>query len=303
MKLITFSYKKDLVNKFIGAFCGDHIIDFSKSGLPNSMIDFIKIGEKGLSVGNDLINREENVEDLENIIIHAPIKQPSKILAIGLNYKDHIDEVKSSENHHSDGVNLQKKYPNVFNKQNSSVAGPFDHIHKPNISDQLDYEGELGFIIGKQCRNVSYKEAKKCIYGFTIINDYSVRDWQHRGPPHTMTMGKSWDTHCPFGPYIVTSDEVGNPHDLNLKTYVNNEIRQSSNTNLMIYDCYTILEYLSTPFTLMPGDLVATGTPEGSAVKSKKWLKPGDVVKVEIDKLGFIENSIIKEPNITKKFF
>jgi 2-keto-4-pentenoate hydratase/2-oxohepta-3-ene-1,7-dioic acid hydratase in catechol pathway len=118
-----------------------------------------------------------------------------------------------------------------------------------------------------------------------------------------MTMGKSWDTHCPFGPYIVTADEVGNPHDLKLKTFVNEEIRQSSNTNLMIYNSYKIVEYLSTAFTLKPGDLIASGTPDGSAVMTQNWLKPGDKVKVEIEKLGYIENSIIQEPKSTKLIF
>ena len=157
----------------------------------------------------------------------------------------------------------------------------------------------MGFVIGKNCRHASYDDAKECIYGFTIVNDVTVRDWQFRGPPHTMTMGKSWDTHCPFGPYIVTADEVGNPHELELKTFVNEELRQSSNTRLMIYNSYKIVEYLSTAFTLKPGDLIASGTPDGSAVTTQNWLKPGDKVKVEIEKLGYIENSIIQEPEST----
>ena len=138
--------------------------------------------------------------------------------------------------------------------------------------------------------------------GYTVVNDFTIRDWQFRGPPHTMTMGKSWDTHCPFGPYIVTADEVGDPHNLSLHTYVNGEERQKTNTGLLIYDCYTLVEYLSTAFTLLPGDLVPTGTPQGSALTTQNWLTPGDSVKVEIEKLGFIENSIIQEPRTTTKF-
>lgn len=178
---------------------------------------------------------------------------------------------------------------------------PFGDVHRPNASDWLDYEGELGFIVGKECRHVSYENAKNCIYGYTVVNDFSIRDWQFRGPPHTMTMGKSWDTHCPFGPYIVTSDEIDDPHNLTLKTFVNDEERQNTNTNLMIYDCYTLIEYLTTAFTLEPGDLIPTGTPEGSAVTTQNWLKPGDKVKVEIEGLGYIENNIIQEPNNTQK--
>ena len=110
-------------------------------------------------------------------------------------------------------------------------------MHRPNASNWLDYEGELGIVVGKSCRHVPYDQAHKAIYGYTVVNDFTVRDWQFRGPPHTMTMGKSWDTHCPFGPYIVTSDEIDDPHNLNLRTYVNNEERQNTNTSLMIFDC------------------------------------------------------------------
>jgi len=300
MKLITFSNKNKSEKSSIGAFCKDHIVDFSNSNLPNNMIEFIERGEAALSDANDLIAKEQNLLDINDIIIHAPIKQPGKVLGVGLNYKEHLAEAKEIIEEQNRNIDLQEQYPNIFNKQNSSIAGPYDHIHRPNASDQLDYEGEMGFIIGKNCRHASYDDAKECIYGFTIVNDVTVRDWQFRGPPHTMTMGKSWDTHCPFGPYIVTADEVGNPHELELKTFVNEEIRQSSNTSLMIYNSYKIVEYLSTAFTLKPGDLIASGTPDGSAVTTQNWLKPGDKVKVEIEKLGYIENSIIQEPESTK---
>ena len=300
MKLITFSNKNKSEKSSIGAFCKDHIVDFSNSNLPNNMIEFIERGEAALSDANDLIAKEQNLLDINDIIIHAPIKQPGKVLGVGLNYKEHLAEAKEIIEEQNRNIDLQEQYPNIFNKQNSSVAGPYDHIHRPNASDQLDYEGEMGFVIGKNCRHASYDDAKECIYGFTIVNDVTVRDWQFRGPPHTMTMGKSWDTHCPFGPYIVTADEVGNPHELELKTFVNEELRQSSNTSLMIYNSYKIVEYLSTAFTLKPGDLIASGTPDGSAVTTQNWLKPGDKVKVEIEKLGYIENTIIQEPESTK---
>lgn len=300
MKLITFSNKNKSEKSSIGAFCKDHIVDFSNSNLPNNMIEFIERGEAALSDANDLIAKEQNLLDINDIIIHAPIKQPGKVLGVGLNYKEHLAEAKEIIEEQNRNIDLQEQYPNIFNKQNSSVAGPYDDVHCPNVSDQLDYEGEMGFIIGKNCRHASYDDAKECIYGFTIVNDVTVRDWQFRGPPHTMTMGKSWDTHCPFGPYIVTADEVGNPHELELKTFVNEEIRQSSNTSHMIYNSYKIVEYLSTAFTLKPGDLIASGTPDGSAVTTQNWLKPGDKVKVEIEKLGYIENSIIQEPESTK---
>ena len=301
MKLITFLLKNNPKSKRIGALKNDTVIDFSSSDLPKDMINFIKLGSTGLDIANDVIENQKNAHAIDDVILKAPIDKPNKILAVGLNYKKHIDEAKELKDHHSNDVQLQDQFPNIFNKQNSSVNDPFGDVHRPNASDWLDYEGELGFIIGKECRHVSYENAKNCIYGYTVVNDFSIRDWQFRGPPHTMTMGKSWDTHCPFGPYIVTSDEIDDPHNLALKTFVNDEERQNTNTNLMIYDCYTLIEYLTTAFTLEPGDLIPTGTPEGSAVTTQNWLKPGDKVKVEIEGLGYIENNIIQEPNNTQK--
>ncbi|MDC3161317.1 fumarylacetoacetate hydrolase family protein [Gammaproteobacteria bacterium] len=301
MKLITFLLKNNPKSKRIGAIKNNTVIDFSSSDLPKDMINFIKLGSTGLDIANDVIENQKNVHAIDDVILKAPIDKPNKILAVGLNYKKHIDEAKELKDHHSNDVQLQDQFPNIFNKQNSSVNDPFGDVHRPNASDWLDYEGELGFIIGKECRHVSYENAKNCIYGYTVVNDFSIRDWQFRGPPHTMTMGKSWDTHCPFGPYIVTSDEIDDPHNLALKTFVNDEERQNTNTNLMIYDCYTLIEYLTTAFTLEPGDLIPTGTPEGSAVTTQNWLKPGDKVKVEIEGLGYIENNIIQEPNNTQK--
>ena len=301
MKLITFLLKDNPKSKRIGAIKNDTVIDFSSSDLPKDMINFIKLGSTGLDIANDVIQNQKNAHAIDDVILKAPIDKPNKILAVGLNYKKHIDEAKELKDHHSNDVQLQDQFPNIFNKQNSSVNDPFGDVHRPNASDWLDYEGELGFIIGKECRHVSYENAKNCIYGYTVVNDFSIRDWQFRGPPHTMTMGKSWDTHCPFGPYIVTSDEIDDPHNLALKTFVNDEERQNTNTNLMIYDCYTLIEYLTTAFTLEPGDLIPTGTPEGSAVTTQNWLKPGDKVKVEIEGLGYIENNIIQEPNNTQK--
>ena len=301
MKLITFLLKNNPKSKRIGAIKNNTVIDFSSSDLPKDMINFIKLGSTGLDIANDVIENQKNAHSIDDVILKAPIDKPDKILAVGLNYKKHIDEAKELKDHHSNDVQLQDQFPNIFNKQNSSVNDPFGDVHRPNASDWLDYEGELGFIIGKECRHVSYENAKNCIYGYTVVNDFSIRDWQFRGPPHTMTMGKSWDTHCPFGPYIVTSDEIDDPHNLTLKTFVNDEERQNTNTNLMIYDCYTLIEYLTTAFTLEPGDLIPTGTPEGSAVTTQNWLKPGDKVKVEIEGLGYIENNIIQEPNNTQK--
>ncbi len=297
MKLVTFI---DQSNQKIGALVNKEVVDFSSSDLPRTMINFIELGTKGLEQATSLIESGKNRLSLNDISLKAPIPKPNKILAVGLNYKEHKDEV--AQTAAKTIGKAQEKYPNIFNKQNSSVNGPYDDIHRPRASEFLDYEGELGFVIGKKCRHVPYDKAAGVIYGYTVVNDVTIRDWQMRGPPMTMTMGKSWDTHCPFGPYIVTSDEVGDPHNLKLETYVNSELRQSASTSDLIFDCYTLVEYLSTAFTLEPGDLIPTGTPAGSAVMTRNWLKAGDEIKIEIEKLGFINNKVIEEPEDTPAY-
>ena len=297
MKLVTFLHES--IQK-IGAVVDDQIIDFSTSHLPKSMIEFIELGDDGINQANALIAKNDSKISINDVKLMAPIPKPNKILGVGLNYKAHKEEAAKAA---ADLLGKpQEKYPTIFNKQNSSVVGPYDDMHKPDASDFFDYEGELGFVIGKQCRHVPYDKASSVIYGYTVVNDATIRDWQMRGPPMTMTMGKSWDTHCPFGPYLVTSDEVGNPHQLKLETHVNGELRQSASTDGLIHDCFTVVEYLSTAFTLEPGDLIATGTPEGVAATSRNWLKVGDVVKVTIEKLGFIENKVIAEPDSTASY-
>ena len=297
MKLVTFLHEG--IQK-IGAVVDDQIIDFSKSHLPKSMIEFIELGDDGINQANALIAKNDSKISINDVKLMAPIPKPNKILGVGLNYKAHKEEAAKAA---ADLLGKpQEKYPTIFNKQNSSVVGPYDDMHKPDASDFFDYEGELGFVIGKQCRHVPYDKASSVIYGYTVVKDATIRDWQMRGPPMTMTMGKSWDTHCPFGPYLVTSDEVGNPHQLKLETHVNGELRQSASTDGLIHDCFTVVEYLSTAFTLEPGDLIATGTPEGVAATSRNWLKVGDVVKVSIEKLGFIENKVIAEPDSTASY-
>ena len=297
MKLVTFLHES--IQK-IGAVVDDQIIDFSTSHLPKSMIEFIELGDDGINQANALIAKNESKISINDVKLMAPIPKPNKILGVGLNYKAHKEEAAKAA---ADLLGKpQEKYPTIFNKQNSSVVGPYDDMHKPDASDFFDYEGELGFVIGKQCRHVPYDKASSVIYGYTVVNDATIRDWQMRGPPMTMTMGKSWDTHCPFGPYLVTSDEVGNPHQLKLETHVNGELRQSASTDGLIHDCFTVVEYLSTAFTLEPGDLIATGTPEGVAATSRNWLKVDDVVRVTIEKLGFIENKVVAEPDSTASY-
>jgi 2-keto-4-pentenoate hydratase/2-oxohepta-3-ene-1,7-dioic acid hydratase in catechol pathway len=233
--------------------------------------------------------REDPAErhPLDDVRLLAPV-QPRKFLAIGLNYADHIAE---------SGMEAPQ-FPVFFNKQVTCVVGPNDAVHMPRVSSLLDYEGELAVVIGMRCRHVPEHRAHAVIAGYTISNDVSVRDWQLRTP--TMTMGKSFDTHGPLGPWIVTEDELGDPHELSIRTYVNEELRQDGNTREMIYDCYQQVAHLSQSFTLEPGDVIATGTPAGIGAVRQPFpeglLKVGDVVRIEIEGIGELRNTVVAEP-------
>jgi 2-keto-4-pentenoate hydratase/2-oxohepta-3-ene-1,7-dioic acid hydratase in catechol pathway len=186
--------------------------------------------------------------------------------------------------------------PTIFNKQVTAVTGPYDPIHLPRASRALDYEGELAFVIGRRCRHVPRARAPEVVAGYLVLDDVTVRDWQLRTP--TWTMGKSFDTHCPMGPWIVTPEELADPHSLAIRTWVNGELRQDSNTKELIHDCFALVEHLSTAFTLEPGDVVTTGTPGGVGISMKppRLLAVGDVVRVEIEGIGQIENPVVEEP-------
>ena len=224
---------------------------------------------------------------LGEVRLLAPAR-PRKFLAIGLNYAEHVGE---------SGMEAPQ-YPVFFNKQISCVVGPHDDVHMPRVSKLLDYEGELAVVIGTRCRHVPEDRAPEVIAGYTITNDVSVRDWQLRTP--TWTLGKSFDTHGPLGPWLVTADELGDPHDLALRTFVNDELRQDSNTREMIFSCFQQVAHLSQAFTLEPGDVIATGTPAGVGASRQPFpeglLKVGDVVRIEIERIGQLRNSVAEEP-------
>jgi 2-keto-4-pentenoate hydratase/2-oxohepta-3-ene-1,7-dioic acid hydratase in catechol pathway len=281
MKLATFTYQNQTR---VGAVVGDYIIDgLADTSLPTDMIEFLEQGESALQKMQALISAEKNRLPIADLKLLAPIPRPRKFLGIGLNYADHVDE-----------TGLEKpEYPMFFTKQSSCVIGNGDSIQIPLVSEKVDYEGELAFVIGKKCKNVSVENAHDVIAGFTIINDVTVRDWQFRTP--TWTIGKSFDTHGPMGPWIVTADEISNPHALSLKTWVDNELRQNSNSCYMMFNCYEMIAYLSQAMTLEVGDVISTGTPSGVGVKMKPrgYLKPGQTVKIEIESIGTLSNSVI----------
>ena len=286
MRLISFT---ESLNTRIGLLQGDHIIDLSQvaPSLPSDMLSFLEAGDGAMLQAAKYTSASGHYSALD-VVIEAPLARPPKILAIGLNYRAHAEESKMDI----------PKHPMVFTKQATSANGPYAPIHSPPETQMLDYEGELGVVIGKRCRRVSKQDANRVIAGFCVLNDVSVREWQFLATPPQFTMGKSWDTHNPFGPAIVTPDEV-DPHNLMLRTFVNGDLRQKTSTSDLIFNCYDIIEFLTTAFTLEPGDVIATGTPSGVGISMQPQgtLKLGDVVKVEIDGLGFIENKVIAEPD------
>lgn len=280
MKLATFTYQNQIR---IGAVVGNEIVDgLANSNLPIDMITFLEQGESAKTILQNLIASSDHRLPLADVQLLAPIPRPRKFLGIGLNYADHVDE-----------TGLEKpEYPMFFTKQSSCVIGNGAVIEIPPVSEKVDYEGELAFVIGKKCKNVSVEKAHEVIAGFTIANDVTVRDWQFRTP--TWTLGKSFDTHGPLGPWIVTTDEITNPHALNLKTWVDEELRQNSNTCYMMFNCYEMIAYLSQAMTLEVGDVITTGTPSGVGVKMKPrgYLKVGQTVKIEIEGIGTLENMV-----------
>jgi 2-keto-4-pentenoate hydratase/2-oxohepta-3-ene-1,7-dioic acid hydratase in catechol pathway len=216
----------------------------------------------------------------------SPVGAPPAILAVGLNYRAHAEE----------GGREVPTTPVIFTKHHNCIIGPGAPIHIPRAApDRVDYEGELAIVIGRRCRAVPRDRAHEVIAGYTIMNDVSVRDWQRASP--TMLMGKSWDTHGPTGPWMVTGDSI-DPHTLQLTTRVNGEVRQDSNTDDLVFDCYDIVEHLSTAFTLEPGTLIATGTPAGVGLffDPPRLLSPGDEVSITIEGIGTLTNPVIAEP-------
>ncbi|KCZ87915.1 fumarylacetoacetate hydrolase family protein [Hyphomonas johnsonii] len=284
MKLATFIHHD--VQR-IGIVVHDGLIDLSAAApeLPRDMIGFLEAGDAAMARARAISKKPDHLLALDAVALQAPVPRPGKVLGIGLNYADHVAESGRTPPEHQIW----------FNKQRESITGPGAEIVLPSVSPMLDYEVELCFIIGKSCRHVPKDRAHEVIAGFCIGNDVTVRDWQLRTP--TMTIGKSFDTHGPLGPWLVTSDEVGDPHALDLKCWVNGELRQSSNTRHLIYDCYDQVSHLTQAFTLSPGDVIFSGTPGGvgMAQKPPRFLKTGDSVRLEIDKLGRLENCVAAE--------
>jgi ureidoglycolate lyase len=278
MKLATFS-TGDLPE--IGVVDGDRIVSISRAtpSLARDMIDLIARWQDVKDDVQAVARSGQHAHKIGEVRLLAPIARPGKIMAIGLNYADHIEETKAARPEHQIW----------FSKMATAVNGPFDAIEIPRASTSVDYEAELVVVIGKGRRHVTKSAASDSVFGYCCGNDVSERTWQFRTTQ--WILGKSFDTHAPFGPWITTADEVGDPHSLGIRCFVNGEKRQDSNTKNLVFNVWDQIEQLSQVMTLEPGDIVFTGTPGGvgAAMRPPNFLKPGDRVRVEIDRLDAIE--------------
>jgi 2-keto-4-pentenoate hydratase/2-oxohepta-3-ene-1,7-dioic acid hydratase in catechol pathway len=284
MRLASFSAADGVVRP--GLVLGEEIVDLSDAatGLPGTMREVLALGPAARPALDAAPRTSATRHQAHEVRRHAPVPDPPTILGIGMNYHAHIAELGRE----------QPEWQYWFNKQRTAIAGPGDPILLPQVSKMVDYEGELAMVIGPRCQNVPAARAFEVVAGFTIVNDVSARDWQWRTP--TFTMGKSFDTHAPCGPELVTTDELGDPGDLALRTWVNDELRQDSRTSDLIFGLRKMVEYLTTAFPLEPGTILATGTPAGvgAGFDPPRFLRDGDVVRIAIEGIGELRNPVVQ---------
>ncbi|WP_301172119.1 fumarylacetoacetate hydrolase family protein [Brevibacillus nitrificans] len=307
MRFVHFRYEGQVR---LGAVEEEHVIDLNlayesyleaggklrakqiaEAFVPSEMIGFLQGGQESLALAKEAVafakekgaaSDKRLVYPLSDVKLEAPVKNPGKMICVGHNYREHILEMKREI----------PEYPVVFAKFSNTVIGPQDDIPFYPISEQLDYEAEFAFVIGKPARNVSQTEALDYVAGYTIVNDVTYRDIQRR--TIQWLQGKTVEGTAPMGPWMVSADELGNPAGLEVVLKVNGEVRQRSNTENLVFSVPFLVEYLSGLMTLEPGDVILTGTPGGvgDAMKPAIYLKDGDVVKIEIDRIGSLENKV-----------
>ena len=287
MKLLTYKTDNDAR---LGLLRDDRVIDLAAASdgrLPPDMLTFLRQGEPALQLARQVAENGTASTPVSDVTLLAPIPNPSKIVAIGLNYMDHCREqnVKPPER------------PIIFAKFSTAVVGPGATIRwDPALTQQVDYEVELGVVMGRTARRVPAAEALDYVAGYTICNDVTARDLQHGD--RQWVRGKSLDTFCPLGPWLVTREEVPDPQDLSLRCTLNGQVMQDSTTAEMIFGVAYLIEFISRAFTLLPGDVIATGTPHGVGVfrSPQVFMKDGDVVTVEVEGLGQLTNDCREEP-------
>ncbi len=296
MKLLTYEVQE--LHK-LGVQTDEGIIDIQataeKTGISEVETDIMAViagGEQAINQLSNLLKQAEEANTVvyvnsENLVWGPSVTRPHKIICVGLNYRKHADETNAP----------YPEFPILFNKFDNTLTGHNSEIPVPKVTEKLDYEVELAIVIGKKAKNVNEADALDYVFGYSTANDLSARDLQMRTPQ--WMLGKIGDKFSPMGPYLVTADEVGDPNDLKLKTIVNGEVKQDSNTSDMIFNCAEIVSYISQYLTLEPGDVILTGTPEGVVLglpeDQQRYIQPGDVITCEIEKLGALTNYYVEE--------
>ncbi|MGV3627415.1 MAG: fumarylacetoacetate hydrolase family protein [Betaproteobacteria bacterium] len=286
MKLLTFIVDGQMRP---GVLDGDQVVDLAAAGCPvdetGDLLRIVRGGDAMLERVREAMHNPRRREfNLDEVTVTAPLFNPSKIIAVGLNYIDHCEEAKLPV----------PKEPVLFSKFPNSITGPYDDLRWPeSVTREVDYEVELGVVIGRRGRNISEKDALDYVCGYTVVNDVSARDLQFANAKQ-WDRGKSLDTFCPWGPYIVTRDEVGDPHTLDVRTVLNGQEMQKSNTSKLVFNVNQIIAYASQGTTLMPGDLIPTGTPFGVGFSRTPpvFLKHGDICECEVERVGKIINKV-----------
>jgi 2-keto-4-pentenoate hydratase/2-oxohepta-3-ene-1,7-dioic acid hydratase in catechol pathway len=283
MKLVTYQHNG---HQHAGVVHNDTVISLKSAGLPD-MLSVLQGGSEALKRIEVLLAKPpaDTVTPLSGVKLSAPIPKPTKIVCVGLNYRDHAIESK---------MEIPSR-PTIFSKYNNTVIGPGDNIVIPNNTQKPDYEAEFAFVIGKGGRHIKAADWPEHVFGYMNLNDVSARDVQLA--VSQWVMGKTFDTFAPMGPYLVTADEIKDPHNLNISMTLNGETVQNSNTKELIFKIPDLVEFLSSIMTLEAGDIVSTGTPSGvgMAWNPPKWLKPGDETVVTVEGLGSLRNTCIAE--------
>lgn len=310
MKLVTFRYEG---NERIGSVVGDKVVDLNyacqlwlqslgkyryeriaEAYVPSDMVGFLQGGSESLQMAQTsaefVLNEQTDVfgwkvvHSISDVRTEAPVKRPGKIICVGHNYREHILEM---------GREIPQ-YPVIFAKYANTVIGPEDDIPYPEITEQLDYEAEFAFVIGRKAQRVKQEHALEYVAGYTIVNDVTSRDIQRR--TIQWHQGKTVDGSAPMGPWLITKDELIDPHKSEIELRVNGELRQKSNTANLVFNVHFLVEFLSHIMTLEPGDVICTGTPGGvgAAMKPPQFLQDEDVVRIDLAGIGKLENRVKK---------
>jgi 2-keto-4-pentenoate hydratase/2-oxohepta-3-ene-1,7-dioic acid hydratase in catechol pathway len=282
MKIVTFEHAGGVPEP--GVVAGDQVVSLKPAGFADTL-SLISGGAAALDGIRRFLADGPPSVPLNSVKLRAPISRPSKIICVGLNYRDHAIE-----------SNMKiPETPTIFGKYATSVIGPGDTIILPKNSTQPDYEAEFAVVIGKGGRHIAKDDWKAHVFGYTCLNDVSARDFQMATTQ--WMIGKTFDTFCPIGPWIVTADEIADPHTLDIRITINGEVLQSSNTSNLIFPVPDLIAYLSSVFTLEPGDIISTGTPSGVgfARKPPRWLTAGDDVIVSVAGVGELRNPVAAE--------